>query len=96
MKFFKEHQEQSTTAYLSLSPIQSPSFLYRFYVTFPIKSTKSLDAIREAFTKKIQAEEYGEFACSLTVFRSEADEFIRPGFSFDFRVYAWGEGEEDE
>ena len=95
MKFFKEHQEESTTAYISLSPIQSRSFLDRFYVTVPIKSTKSLDAIRQAFTEKIQAEEYGEFACSLTVFRSEADEFIRPGFSFDFRVYAWGEGEKE-
>lgn len=93
MKFHETHQP-NTTAYLSSAPIQAAGNLDRHFVTVPISSTKDLEQIRNAYTEKIQAEEYGEFLCSLTVFRSEAEEFIRPGFSFDFRVYAWGEHHE--
>ena len=95
MKFFTEHQP-NTTAYLSSAPIQAAGNVDRHFVTVPISSTIDLDQIRQAYAEKIQAEEYGEFFCSLTVFRSENERAIRPGFSFDFRVYAWGEGEEDE
>ena len=95
MKFYETHQP-NTTAYLSSAPIQAAGNLDRHFVTVPISSTIDLDQIRAAYTEKIQSEEYGEFLCSLTVFRSENEKAIRPGFSFDFRVYAWGEGEEEE
>jgi hypothetical protein len=95
MKFYETHQPK-TTAYLSSAPIQAAGNLDRHFVTVPISSTIDLDQIRAAYAEKIQSEEYGEFLCSLTVFRSENERAIRPGFSFDFRVYAWGEGEEEE
>lgn len=95
MKFYETHQP-NTTAYLSSAPIQAAGNLNRHFVTVPISSTIDLDQIRAAYAEKIQSEEYGEFLCSLTVFRSENERAIRPGFSFDFRVYAWGEGEEEE
>lgn len=95
MKFYETHQP-NTTAYLSSAPIQAAGNLNRHFVTVPISSTIDLDQIRAAYAEKIQSEEYGEFLCSLTVFRSENETAIRPGFSFDFRVYAWGEGEEEE
>jgi len=95
MKFFTEHQP-NTTAYLFTAPIHAAGNLFRHFVTVPISSTMDLEQIRNAYMEKIQAEEYGEFLCSLTVFRSENAMAIRPGFSFHFRVYAWGEGEEDE
>lgn len=97
MKFHETHQS-NTTAYLSSAPIQAAGNLDRHFVTVPISSTMDLDQIRAAYAEKIQAEEYGEFLCSLTVFRSENERAIRPGFSFDFRVYAWGgdEGEEED
>lgn len=95
MKFFTEHQP-NTTAYLSSAPIQAAGNLYRHFVTVPISSTLDLEQIRNAYMEKIQAEEYGEFLCSLTVFRSENEKAIRPGFSFDFRVYAWGNEQDEE
>jgi len=96
MKFYETHQP-NTTAYLSSAPIQAAGNLNRHFVTVPISSTIDLDQIRAAYAEKIQSEEYGEFLCSLTVFRSENERAIRPGFSFDFRVYAWGDsGDEGE
>ena len=95
MKFYETHQP-NTTAYLSSAPIQAAGNLDRHFVTVPISSTMDLEQIRNAYMEKIQSEEYGEFLCSLTVFRSENERAIRPGFNFDFRVYAWGEGEEEE
>lgn len=95
MKFYGTHQP-NTTAYLSSAPIQAAGNVDRHFVTVPISSTIDLDQIRQAYAEKIQREEYGEFLCSLTVFRSENERAIRPGFNFDFRVYAWGEGEEEE
>ena len=95
MKFFDIHQP-NTTAYLSSAPIQAAGNLDRHFGTVPISSTIDLEQIRNAYMEKIQAEEYGEFLCSLTVFRSENERAIRPGFNFDFRVYAWGEEEEED
>ena len=95
MKFYETHQP-NTTAYIFSAPIHGAGNLDRHFVTVPISSTIDLDQIRAAYAEKIQSEEYGEFLCSLTVFRSENERAIRPGFSFDFRVYAWGEGEEGE
>jgi len=94
MKFFETHEPDST-AYVSSAPVQAEGNLERYFVNVPIRSTTDLDQIRAEFTKKLQGEDYGEFACSLTVFRSESDQILRPGFSFDFRVFAWGD-EEDE
>jgi hypothetical protein len=93
LKFYETHQP-NTTAYLSSAPIQAAGNLDRHFVTVPISSTLDLEQIRNAYTEKIRAEEYGEFLCSLTVFRSENERAIRPGFSFDFRVYTWGEHHE--
>lgn len=95
MKFYETHQP-NTTAYLSSAPIQAAGNLDRHFVTVPISSTIDLDQIRAEYTEKIQRDEYGEFLCSLTVFRSENERAIRPGFSFDFRVYAWGDEREEE
>ena len=95
MKFYDTHQP-NTTAYLSSAPIQAAGNVERHFVTVPISSTIDLDQIRAEYTEKIQRDEYGEFFCSLTVFRSENERAIRPGFSFDFRVYAWGEEEEED
>ena len=96
MKFFETHEPDST-AYVSSVPVQVGN-LERHFVNVPIRSTTDLDQIRAEYTKKLQAEDYGEFACSLTVFRSESDQILRPGFTFDFRVFAWGDwgDEEDE
>lgn len=95
MKFYETHQP-NTTAYLSSAPIQAAGNLNRHFVTVPISSTIDLDQIRAAYAEKIQSEEYGEFLCSLTVFRSENERAIRPGFNFDFRVYAWGNEQDEE
>jgi hypothetical protein len=93
MKFYDTHQP-NTTAYLSSAPIQAAGNVERHFVTMPISSTTDLDQIRAKYTEKIQRDEYGEFLCSLTVFRSENERVIRPGFNFDFRVYAWGDEDE--
>lgn len=93
MKFFETHRPDST-AYVSSAPVPEGN-LERYFVNVPIRSTTDLDQIRAEYTRKLQAEEYGEFACSLTVFRSESDQILRPGFTFDFRVFAWGDEEED-
>ena len=95
MKFYDTHQP-TTTAYLSSAPIQAAGNVDRHFVTVPISSTLDLDQIRAEYVEKIQAEEYGEFLCSLTVFRSENEKAIRPGFNFDFRVFAWTDEHDEE
>lgn len=94
MKFSETHESDST-AYVRSAPVQAKGNVWSVFVNIPIRSTTDLDQIRAAFTKQLREEEYGEFACALTVLRSESDQILRPGFSFDFRVFAWGD-EEDE
>ena len=94
MKFFETHEPDST-AYVRSAPVQAKGNVWSVFVNVPIRSTTDLDQIRAAFTKQLREKEYGEFVCALTVLRSESDQILRPGFSFDFRVFAWGD-EEDE